>query len=126
MREAEEILKNANKASNDHAETVYNQTQLFQKGQDDIDLRLMLVTQSDNSDEAARKFEVSMDKLRRLEVAKGYMELLNAINDLKSVPPCRGMAKANLDVVSAYQTPSKRLLLLRLTPTPSYEISRVR
>lgn len=85
MREAEEILKNATKASNDHAETVYNQTQLFQQGQDDIDLRLMLVTQSNNSDEAARKFEASMDKLRRLDIAKGYLELLNVVDDLKSV-----------------------------------------
>lgn len=86
MREAEEILKNATKASKNHAETVHNQTQLFQKGQDDIALRLMLVTQSDNSDEAARKFEASMDKLRRLDIAKGYMELLTAVDDLKSVP----------------------------------------
>ena len=85
----------------------------------------MLVTQSDNSDEAARKFEASMDKLKRLDIAKGYMELLNAVDDLKSVPPFRGMAKANVNVVSVFLRPSRHPLLLRLTPTPSYEIFRV-
>lgn len=45
----------------------------------------MLVTQSDKSDEAAKKFEASMDKLRRLDIAKGYMELLNIVDDLRLV-----------------------------------------
>lgn len=43
----------------------------------------MIITQSDTSDEAVRQFEASMEKLRRLDISKGYMELLNEIDRLR-------------------------------------------
>lgn len=46
----------------------------------------MIVTQSNTSDEAVKQFEASMSKLHRLDVAKGYMELLNTVDKLRSVP----------------------------------------
>ncbi|KAL1957975.1 hypothetical protein VTO42DRAFT_5367 [Malbranchea cinnamomea] len=82
LREAEEILKNASKASNEHAETVYDQTQTFKRSQEDINRRLIHVTQLKDSDEAAQKFEASMNKFRRLDIAKGYMDLLNTVDSL--------------------------------------------
>ena len=42
----------------------------------------MSITQSNTSDEAVRIFELSMEKLRRLDVAKGYVELLTEIEAL--------------------------------------------
>lgn len=43
----------------------------------------MIITQSDTSDEAVRQFEASMEKLRRLDISKGYMELLKEVDRLR-------------------------------------------
>lgn len=56
---------------------------VFQNKQADIDRRLRIVTQSETSDDAVRKFNANMDKLRRLEVASGYMELLAEVDSLR-------------------------------------------
>lgn len=48
----------------------------------------MIITQSDTSDEAVAQFEASMEKLRRLDISKGYMELLNEVDRLRyPLPP---------------------------------------
>lgn len=44
---------------------------------------MKIITQSDTSDDAVRHFEASMEKLRRLDVSKGYMELLKEIDGLR-------------------------------------------
>ena len=59
------------------------QSEAFQAQQADIDRRLLIVTRSKTSDEAARKFESSMEKLRSLDIAKGYMELLKEVEELR-------------------------------------------
>ncbi|KAF3491474.1 RINT-1 family protein [Arthroderma uncinatum] len=82
LREAEEILKSATKASNEHAEAVRKEAEAFSKHQADIDRRLLIVTQSEHSDEAVRKFEDSIARLQRLDVSQGYLELLNSIDHL--------------------------------------------
>lgn len=41
------------------------------------------ITKSDTSDEATRRFEDSMEKLRRLEVSKGYIALLKEADELR-------------------------------------------
>jgi len=43
------------------------------------------VTQSETSDDAVRKFDESMEKLRRLDVATGYMELLAEVEVLRFI-----------------------------------------
>jgi hypothetical protein len=45
----------------------------------------MIIAQSDASDEAVHIFESSMEKLRRLDVAQGYVELLTEIETLRYV-----------------------------------------
>ena len=55
----------------------------FQKEQQDIDARLLSVTQSETSDDAVQKFDASMDKLRKLDVAAGYLELLQEVDTLR-------------------------------------------
>ncbi|EZF30684.1 hypothetical protein H109_05369 [Trichophyton interdigitale MR816] len=82
LREAEEILKNATKASKEHAEAVRKEAEAFKQRQADIDRRLLVVTQSEHSDEAVRKFEDSIARLQRLDVSQGYLELLSCIDEL--------------------------------------------
>jgi hypothetical protein len=43
----------------------------------------MVITQSDTSDDAARQFSASMDKLRRLDVADGYIQQLKGVDSLR-------------------------------------------
>lgn len=45
----------------------------------------MIVTQSETSDDAVKKFDSSMESLRRLDVAQGYAELLREVEHLRSV-----------------------------------------
>ncbi|KIW31061.1 uncharacterized protein PV07_02744 [Cladophialophora immunda] len=57
----------------------------------DIDQRLRALAQSNVSDDAAQKVEARMNKVRSLEVAQGYLELVQQLNSLS------GQAKENLD-----------------------------
>ncbi|EAW09690.1 RINT-1 family protein [Aspergillus clavatus NRRL 1] len=82
LAEAQQALLNATKASNDHAEATRQRAEAFGEQQEDIDKRLKAVTGSDASDVAAKRFEVSMDKLRRLEISRGYVNLLREAEEL--------------------------------------------
>ncbi|KAJ9486797.1 hypothetical protein VN97_g6543 [Penicillium thymicola] len=82
LAEAGEALSNATKASNDHAKATRKQAEAFTAEQADIDRRLMAITQSETSDEAVRSLEKSMKKLQRLELSKGYVELLKEAEEL--------------------------------------------
>lgn len=82
LAEAQEALSNATKASNDHAEATRKRAEAFNEQQVDIDRRLKAITQSDVSDEAVRRFERNMEKLRRLEISKGYVGLLKEVDAL--------------------------------------------
>ncbi|KAJ5361006.1 hypothetical protein N7541_001850 [Penicillium brevicompactum] len=84
LSEAGEALSNATKASREHAEATRKQAEAFAAEQDDIDRRLKAITQSETSDEAARSLEKSMEKLHRLEVSKGYVELLKEAEQLSN------------------------------------------
>lgn len=45
----------------------------------------MIVTQSETSDDAVRKFDSSMQSLRKLDVAQEYMTLLMEVENLRSI-----------------------------------------
>ncbi|KAL7275623.1 hypothetical protein RUND412_001434 [Rhizina undulata] len=66
----------------DHSRKVLIQTQLYQQNQSDIDRRIQATAASDTAQDAARSFEESMEKLRRLEVAKGYVSLMLQAHEL--------------------------------------------
>ena len=74
----------AKRKAQDHTESIRQKAQAFQKEQSDIDRRLLIVTQSETSDEAVDKFEESMGNLRKLDVATGYVALLKEVDDLRS------------------------------------------
>ncbi|KAH0026814.1 hypothetical protein KCU78_g4225, partial [Aureobasidium melanogenum] len=73
----------AQQASDQHATSVKEKSAAFQRDQQDLDRRLQVVTQSDTSDDALRKFETSMERLRKLDMASGYAEMLQEVDTLR-------------------------------------------
>ncbi|KAL2356241.1 TIP-1 family-domain-containing protein [Cryomyces antarcticus] len=82
LEDAERDLQGARQAARDHSSSVRQKADQFRKEQGDIDRRLLIVTQSETSDEARPQFERIMDKLHRFDVATGYMELLKEVHAL--------------------------------------------
>ncbi|KAL4810559.1 TIP-1 family-domain-containing protein [Aspergillus unguis] len=82
LAEAQEALANATKNSNEHIETTRKRAEAFNDQQADIDRRLKALTGADASDEAAKRFEASIKKLRRLELSRGYVKLLKDAEEL--------------------------------------------
>lgn len=83
LAEAQEALSSATKASNDHADATRKRAEAFNAEQAEIDRRLKAITKSDASDDAAQRFETSMEKLRRLEISRGYVSLLKDADELR-------------------------------------------
>lgn len=75
--------QHAHQAAQEHTQLIESQAHDFQGKQEDIDRRLLIVTQSDTSDDAVQKFETSMERLRKLDVATGYIELLKDVDVLR-------------------------------------------
>ncbi|KAL2842352.1 TIP-1 family-domain-containing protein [Aspergillus pseudoustus] len=94
LAEAQEALSNATKSSNDHIESTRKRAEAFNAQQADIDRRLKALTGSNASDEAAKRFDAGIKKLRRLELSRGYFTLLknaeelskNALQSIQSEP----------------------------------------
>ncbi|KAI9823285.1 MAG: hypothetical protein M1832_002509 [Thelocarpon impressellum] len=84
LQEAELSLEEAQVASQVHGSTVLEEAETFQRWQADIDRRLLIVTRSETSDEAAQLFSQSVEKLQRLDLATGYVELLKEADDLRA------------------------------------------
>ena len=84
LQEARENLDESTKAATAHSEDLRRQCKKFKSQQSDIDRRLLIVTRSETSDDAVAKFDESMQSLRKLEVAQGYMGLLSEVEDLSS------------------------------------------
>lgn len=70
-------------ASEAHSARVLQQAEQFHKQQGDIDRRLLIVTQSETSDDAVPKFDTIMEKLQRIDIATGYMSLLKEVDSLR-------------------------------------------
>ena len=84
LDEARRDHEDVQNRSQQHDASIREKAEAFQKDQSSIDRRLLIVTQSETSDEAVEKFEESMEKLRKLDVAAGYVELLKEVEDLKA------------------------------------------
>ncbi|KAL8726921.1 MAG: hypothetical protein Q9166_006410 [cf. Caloplaca sp. 2 TL-2023] len=84
LLEAEKNLGESTKASEAHSSALLQQARAFKKQQADIDRRLLIVTQSETSDDAIQKFDKDIKALQRLDVATGYVELLSAVEDLSN------------------------------------------
>ena len=66
-----------------HATSIKQKGAAFQRDQQDLDRRLQVVTQSETSDDALQKFESSMARLRKLDMASGYAEMLQEVDTLR-------------------------------------------
>nr|POF02259.1 rad50-interacting protein 1 [Quercus suber] len=73
----------AQREAEEHAQAIRDKAKAFQQRQSDIDTQLLIVTQSETSDEAVQKFEASMERLRKLDVAAEYVDLLKEVETLK-------------------------------------------
>lgn len=59
------------------------QTKEFERQQSNVQKRLMIVTSSDTPEEATRKLKGPMEKLRKVELAEAYVEMLNDVENLR-------------------------------------------
>ncbi|KAI9738259.1 MAG: hypothetical protein M1834_008757 [Cirrosporium novae-zelandiae] len=82
--DAEAVLDKTKRESESHEQKIRQQAEDFQRQQAEIDRRLLIVTQSESSDNAVRRFRSSIEKLRRLEIARDYIELLKEIDNLRN------------------------------------------
>jgi hypothetical protein len=80
---AQKNLHDAKQDAHAHHATVQQKAQTFRREQADIDRRLLVITASDTSEEAVPRFETSLDKLHRLDVASNYVELLSEVDVLR-------------------------------------------
>lgn len=80
--DAQTDLELAEQTFSVHATALRDQATAFERQQNDIDQWLKIITQSDISDDAVNKFERSMARLNRVQVASGYIDLLKMTNDL--------------------------------------------
>jgi RAD50-interacting protein 1 len=83
LEDAHNDLEEAKKASVQHASSLKTSVQVFDKTQRDIDNRLLSITETSTSEDAVRKFQASMEKMNRLDIAKGYIETLQTIERLR-------------------------------------------
>lgn len=84
LQDAKRTLDESTEASKSHSKDLRERAEDFKSHQADIDRRLRIVTQSETSDDAVQKFDSSMESLRKLDVAKGYMELLTEVEKLST------------------------------------------
>ncbi|KAL8692445.1 MAG: hypothetical protein Q9224_003956 [Gallowayella concinna] len=82
--EAEENLVESTRVSEEHSSALLHQARAFKKQQADVDRRLLIVTQSETSDDAVKRFDEDIRALQRLDIATGYVELLAQVEDLST------------------------------------------
>lgn len=82
LEDARNKLAEAKRTSQNHTALILKQTSDFQAQQTSINQRISTISSSDNTDEAVKKLEGPMEKLRHLELASAYVELLLEVDQL--------------------------------------------
>lgn len=83
LSDSEDEYSEAQKAAAQYKSTITQKANLFNGKQEDIDKRLLELTDVHEVDDAARQLEEVMQKLRNLDVALGYIELLKEMDALR-------------------------------------------
>lgn len=83
LKEAEDEARTAHQDEQQCVFQVEQKSRSFRHDQSDIDKRLIVITQSETTEDAVRRFDASLDKLRRLELANGYLGLLAEVERLR-------------------------------------------
>ncbi|KAL9020548.1 MAG: hypothetical protein Q9185_002226 [Variospora sp. 1 TL-2023] len=84
LSKSRQNLAESTEASEAHASALMEQAQAFKRQQADVDRRLLIVTQSETSDDAIEQFDADIRSLQDLEVATNYVELLAHVEHLRS------------------------------------------
>ncbi|KPI37559.1 RAD50-interacting protein 1 [Cyphellophora attinorum] len=82
LQDAQASLDRAKKAAEQHSKRLQEQAINFQKEQADLDRRLQEISYSSTTEEAVQAFDSRLVKLRRLELATNYLELLKVLDQL--------------------------------------------
>ncbi|KAF1839730.1 hypothetical protein BDW02DRAFT_563781 [Decorospora gaudefroyi] len=82
LDDAQRGLHDAKQASHAHQVQLQQRADAFRRHQADIDRRLLVVAASQTSDEAVPDFQQVLDTLHRLDVASGYVALLQQVHVL--------------------------------------------
>ncbi|KFY10064.1 hypothetical protein V492_05220 [Pseudogymnoascus sp. VKM F-4246] len=82
LQDARSKLAKSNEEAAAHSDTLLQRTKAFQDIQSGIDRRLAIVTASDAPDEAVQRFKAPIEKLRRLDLAYYYVEMLQEVDRL--------------------------------------------
>ncbi|KAE9986810.1 hypothetical protein EG327_004112 [Venturia inaequalis] len=102
LENAEIDQREAKAAAEQHAVSVQEKAELFHHAQQDIDRKLRIITQSDTSDDAVRRFEASMAKLKTLDITDAYVRQLSEVEDLSE--QCRiSLGKDDNAALDAYR-----------------------
>jgi RAD50-interacting protein 1 len=91
LDDAQKDVDEARQASVDHDASLRLRVAEFEHAQEDIDRRLKSITMSDTCDVAVKRFEASMDKLHKLDVAKGYVQIVQLVETASCVAYGLGM-----------------------------------
>jgi hypothetical protein len=82
LGDARKLHDEAQRRIQDRSHELRTKAEVFHNQQSDVDQRLQQLAQSNISDDAARKIEVRMSKVRNLEIAEAYLQLAQLINTL--------------------------------------------
>lgn len=83
LLQAQRELKDSDDAYQIANTRIQEKAQAFKKQQGDIDRRLAQITRSETTDDAVRQFDSAMEQLRRLDMANGYLEMLEEVENLR-------------------------------------------
>ncbi|RFU28387.1 hypothetical protein B7463_g7940, partial [Scytalidium lignicola] len=93
LEDARFKLEEARKASANHTTFMLKRTQEFKEHQENVQRRMQLVTSSDTPAEAVQRLKGPMEKLRRVEITKLYVDLLKDVDVL--INEARGQLPGN-------------------------------
>ncbi|QSZ31330.1 hypothetical protein DSL72_000893 [Monilinia vaccinii-corymbosi] len=82
LKDAKAKLAEAKRASANHTSSMTQKTQAFDRQQEDLRVRMMMVVSSQTPEEAVRRLEGPMEKLRQVELAQAYVELLKDVDEM--------------------------------------------
>lgn len=84
MADARHNLSESRAKIDKNSGALHESAREFQRQQHDLDRRLQILAQSEVSDDATKKIESRMSKVRTLEVAHGYLELVQRADALNN------------------------------------------
>ena len=84
LDDAQRDLDGAKHHQREHHAAQQHRASAARREQSDIDRRLQVITSSEASDDAVERFEAVLERLQRVDVASGYLELLREVDALST------------------------------------------